>query len=85
MQVSTITLGLAAVGGKALFDTIGITMPAFRVAGGILLFLFSLEMLFEKKTDRQIELATSVIEHLKALKVAIGREFIIIPPCLLHQ
>ena len=85
LQVSTITLGLAAVGGKALFDTIGITMPAFRVAGGILLFLFSLEMLFEKKTDRQIELATSVLEHLKALKVAIGRKVINIPPCLLHQ
>ena len=32
---------------------VGISMPAFRVAGGILLFLTALEMLFEKRTKRR--------------------------------
>lgn len=39
-----------------------------QVSGGALLFLFSLEMLFEKKADRQTELAASVLEHLQRLK-----------------
>jgi multiple antibiotic resistance protein len=32
---------------------VGITMPAFRIAGGVLLFLTALEMLFERRTKRR--------------------------------
>ena len=39
--------------GEALLGFVGISMPAFRVAGGILLFLTALEMLFEKRTQRR--------------------------------
>ena len=39
--------------GEALLTFIGISMPAFRVAGGILLFLTALEMLFERRTKRR--------------------------------
>lgn len=39
--------------GEALLSFVGISMPAFRVAGGILLFLTALEMLFEKRTKRR--------------------------------
>ncbi|RFP87543.1 MarC family protein [Rhodobacteraceae bacterium 63075] len=39
--------------GEALMHFIGISMPAFRVAGGILLFLTALEMLFERRTKRR--------------------------------
>ena len=37
---------------------IGISMPAFRVAGGILLFLTALEMLFERRTKRREDQAS---------------------------
>lgn len=42
-----------AVAGEALLSFLGISIPAFRIAGGILLFLTALEMLFEKRTQRR--------------------------------
>ncbi len=42
-----------ALFGEAVLGFIGISMPAFRVAGGILLFLTALEMLFERRSKRR--------------------------------
>lgn len=39
--------------GQILLDTIGISLPAFRISGGLLLFLIAVEMLFEKRTQRR--------------------------------
>ncbi|MBJ6373371.1 MarC family protein [Sedimentitalea arenosa] len=46
-------LTLFAAFGEALLGFIGISMAAFRVAGGILLFLTALDMLFERRTKRR--------------------------------
>ncbi|MQQ07337.1 NAAT family transporter [Epibacterium sp. SM1979] len=48
-------LAVFAVLGEAVLEFIGISMPAFRVAGGILLFLTALDMLFERRTKRREE------------------------------
>ena len=45
-----LVFGLA---GEAILSFIGISMPAFRIAGGILLFLTALDMLFERRTQRR--------------------------------
>lgn len=42
-----------AVFGKSALNFLGISLPAFRIAGGILLFVLALEMLFEKRTERR--------------------------------
>lgn len=39
--------------GEQVLGFIGISMPAFRIAGGILLFLTALEMLFGRRTRRR--------------------------------
>ncbi|MCB5409762.1 MarC family protein [Pseudogemmobacter faecipullorum] len=39
--------------GEPILHFIGISMPAFRIAGGILLFLTALDMLFERRTERR--------------------------------
>ncbi|APO86495.1 MULTISPECIES: MarC family protein [Marivivens] len=39
--------------GEALLGFVGISMPAFRIAGGVLLFLTALEMLFQKRQTRR--------------------------------
>jgi multiple antibiotic resistance protein len=39
--------------GNWLLGNLGITMSAFKIAGGILLFIIALEMLFSKRTERK--------------------------------
>lgn len=39
--------------GEQVLNFIGISMPAFQIAGGILLFLTALDMLFERRTKRR--------------------------------
>lgn len=50
------------VAGEAILSAVGISMPAFRIAGGILLFLTALDMLFERRTQRR-ENKTTEPEH----------------------
>ena len=42
-----------ALFGESILSFIGISMPAFRIAGGILLFLTALDMLFERRQKRR--------------------------------
>ncbi|MFC4668709.1 MarC family protein [Seohaeicola nanhaiensis] len=46
-------LAMFAAFGEAVLGFVGISMAAFRVAGGILLFLTALDMLFERRTKRR--------------------------------
>lgn len=39
--------------GEPLLDALGISLSAFRLAGGIMLFIIALEMVFEKRTERR--------------------------------
>lgn len=41
--------------GEKLLSFIGIGMPAFRISGGLLLFLTAVEMLFNKRSQRREE------------------------------
>jgi len=47
--------------GEGLLDTLGIDLASFRIAGGIMLFIIALEMVFEKRTQRR-EVRASAIE-----------------------
>lgn len=46
-------LALFGIAGEGVLAVIGIGMPAFRISGGLLLFLTAIEMLFEKRTQRR--------------------------------
>ncbi|MDH5453831.1 MAG: MarC family protein, partial [Paracoccaceae bacterium] len=39
--------------GDKILQVVGISMPAFRISGGVLLFLTALDMLFERRTRRR--------------------------------
>lgn len=56
-------LAAAAFGGKGLLDLLGISLPAFRIAGGLLLFSIAVEMVFEKREQRKAQSAEEVIAH----------------------
>ena len=47
-----ILLAFALV-GKPFLRALGVGLPAFRIAGGIMLFLIALEMVFEKRQERR--------------------------------
>ena len=53
-----IALGVLAfflVAGQFLIEGLGISLPAFQIAGGLILFLFALTMIFgESKPDREL-------------------------------
>ncbi|MFY0619398.1 MarC family protein [Shimia sp.] len=48
--------------GEAVLGGIGISMPAFRIAGGILLFVTAFDMLFERRTKRREDRAEEAEE-----------------------
>lgn len=45
--------------GEAVLTFLGISMPAFRIAGGLLLFLTALDMLFDRRAKRREDTAES--------------------------
>ncbi len=51
--LASAVLLLFAVAGEAVLAWLGIGMPAFRVAGGLFLFLLALEMVFERRGPRR--------------------------------
>lgn len=52
---------LFAIVGAVVLSGLGITLPAFRVAGGLLLFYIAFEMVFERRQDRKEKSADMAI------------------------
>jgi len=46
--------------GEALLSHMGISLSAFRLAGGIMLFMIALDMVFERRTERREERAEEI-------------------------
>lgn len=51
--IAALILTVFAFLGESVLGFVGISMPAFQIAGGILLFLTALDMLFERRTKRR--------------------------------
>ncbi|SFO00011.1 MarC family protein [Sphingomonas sp. OK281] len=58
--VAAAILFVFALFGEALLKGLGISLASFRIAGGIMLFLIALEMVFEKRTERREDRAAKV-------------------------
>jgi multiple antibiotic resistance protein len=48
--IAAVVLFVFVVSGNALLRILGITIPAFQIAGGILFFLLAVDMLFARQT-----------------------------------
>ncbi|MDB5703508.1 MAG: Membrane protein MarC family [Sphingomonas bacterium] len=60
--VASAILFVFALFGEDLLRALGISLASFRIAGGIMLFLIALEMVFEKRTQRREDRAAKVAE-----------------------
>jgi len=61
--IAAAVLAGAALGGDWLFKTLGISLPAFRIAGGLLLFSIASEMVFGVRIERQSKTAEQALEE----------------------
>ena len=65
LRASAIAAGILlvfALFGEKLLGALHIELDSFRIAGGIMLFLIALDMVFEKRTQRREERAQKIIE-----------------------
>jgi len=51
--IAAVLLTLFGLMGEAVLGFLGISMSAFRIAGGVLLFLTAIDMLFERRSQRR--------------------------------
>lgn len=51
-----------ALFGEVLLSALHIELNSFRIAGGVMLFLIALDMVFEKRTERREQRAQKVME-----------------------
>jgi multiple antibiotic resistance protein len=58
--IATIILVVFALFGEDLLGALHIELNSFRIAGGIMLFVIALDMVFEKRTQRREERAEKV-------------------------
>lgn len=57
--------------GELVLQALSIEMPAFRIAGGALLFWIAFEMLFEKRTERKTKTADEARTEEEARHIAV--------------
>ena len=62
VTVASIILLLFAYGGEFVFGKLGISLDALRIAGGVMLFMIGLNMVFEKRTETREDRAEEALE-----------------------
>ncbi|MBV9281716.1 MAG: NAAT family transporter [Chloroflexi bacterium] len=80
VTVAAVILLLFAFGGRALLASLGITVPAFSIAGGILLLLIAVDMLFARTSrtretpeeEEQARLSTDISVFPLAIPILSG-------------
>ncbi|MEX2319528.1 MAG: MarC family protein [Bauldia sp.] len=74
--IAAIVLIAFALVGEPLIAVLGISLPAFRIAGGLLLFVIAFEMVFGRREERKSATAQTAVEredlrHLAVFPLAI--------------
>jgi multiple antibiotic resistance protein len=65
--IAGVVMCLSGLGGAQLLAALGITLPAFRIAGGLLLFWIAFEMVFSRRTERKAETVETAVtlDHIR--------------------
>ncbi len=63
VTIALVILSLFALSGTAILDAMGISMAAFRVAGGLLLFYIAFEMIFAQRQVRREKTSNEALKE----------------------
>ena len=69
--IATIILILFSIIGQFLLEYLNVSLESFRIAGGIILFLIALEMLFNKRQERKEQVLDQKGDKLSIFPLAI--------------
>ena len=69
--IATVILIAFSIIGNTILSYLNISLPAFRIAGGIILFIISLEMLFNKRQQRKETVVIDASEKVSIFPLAI--------------
>ncbi len=58
--IAWLILMFFALLGRPMLEALGISLASFRIAGGVMLFMIALDMVFERRTKRREERAQSI-------------------------
>ena len=61
--VASVILVMFGAFGEKFLGAMGISLDAFRIAGGIMLFMIAIDMVFEKRTERRESRAEDVMAN----------------------
>ncbi|HKR91560.1 MarC family protein [Novosphingobium sp.] len=61
--IAALILLVFALFGKQLLGALHVQLDAFRIAGGIMLFMIAVDMVFERRTQRREERAEKIRAH----------------------
>jgi multiple antibiotic resistance protein len=67
--IASLILVFFMLGGRILLNALGISLESFQVAGGIILFLFALTMVFGPSKPEQEKEETETLEHSRSVAV----------------
>jgi multiple antibiotic resistance protein len=71
VSIATIILISFSVIGKFILSYLSISLASFRIAGGLILFIIALEMLFNKRQERKEQIANEVKDRVSIFPLAI--------------
>ncbi|MDB3974542.1 MarC family protein [Alphaproteobacteria bacterium] len=71
VSIATIILISFSVIGKFILSYLSISLASFRIAGGLILFIIALEMLFNKRQERKEQIANEVKDKVSIFPLAI--------------
>ena len=71
VSIATVILISFSVIGKFILSYLSISLASFRIAGGLILFIIALEMLFNKRQERKEQIANEVKDKVSIFPLAI--------------
>ena len=71
VAIAAAVFAFFAVVGERLLELLGIGIPAFRTAGGLMLLIIALEMVFERRNERRSETADKMVAEARPHDISV--------------